>query len=101
MTRHWVPILPEHVWSKVDPKKAASGKYTNNPPYVGSGPFKAMEWKKTSHVNSSPIPTRGGAPSPRSTSSTSRTYTNDDTHAAGPQVAATIDGGVDLIGRPR
>ena len=49
MIRHYVPILPEHVWSKIDPKKAARG-YQNEPPYVGSGPFKAMEWKKNSHV---------------------------------------------------
>lgn len=50
MIRHWVPILPEHIWSKVNPKEAVSGKYTNNPPYVGSGPFVATEWKRGSHV---------------------------------------------------
>jgi len=49
MTRHYVPILPEHIWSKIDPKKAAKG-YANEPPYVGSGPFQCTEWKKTSHI---------------------------------------------------
>jgi len=49
MIRHWLPILPEHIWSKVDPKKAARG-YGNLPPYVGSGPFQCVEWKKDSIV---------------------------------------------------
>jgi peptide/nickel transport system substrate-binding protein len=49
MIRHYVPIVPEHVWSKIDPEKAKKG-YANEPPYVGSGPFQAMEWKKDSHV---------------------------------------------------
>ncbi len=49
MIRHWLPILPEHIWSKVDPKKLARG-YANDPPFVGSGPFKCVEWKKRSFV---------------------------------------------------
>ena len=45
----WVPILPEHIWSKVSGKDAAN-KYPNDPPFVGSGPFQCVEWKKNSHV---------------------------------------------------
>jgi peptide/nickel transport system substrate-binding protein len=45
----WVPILPEHIWSKVSGKDAAN-KYPNDPPFVGSGPFQCVEWKKNSYV---------------------------------------------------
>jgi peptide/nickel transport system substrate-binding protein len=41
----WLPILPEHIWSKVDPGKAERG-YKNAPPIVGSGPFQTVEFKK-------------------------------------------------------
>jgi peptide/nickel transport system substrate-binding protein len=94
MIRHWVPILPEHVWSKVDPKQAASGKYTNNPPYVGSGPFKAEEWKKTSHVKLVANPTWWG-PKPKIQEIYFMAYTNNDTLLQD-IIAGTIDGGVDL-----
>jgi peptide/nickel transport system substrate-binding protein len=49
MLNVWIPILPEHVWSKISGKDAA-GKYENKPPFVGSGPFKCVEWKKNSYV---------------------------------------------------
>jgi peptide/nickel transport system substrate-binding protein len=49
MLRVYVPIVPEHIWSKI-PGKAASVSYPNKPPYVGSGPFKCVEWKKNSYV---------------------------------------------------
>jgi len=45
----WVPILPEHIWSKVSGKDAAN-KYPNSPPFVGSGPFQCVEWKKNSFL---------------------------------------------------
>lgn len=45
----WVPILPEHIWSKIDPKDAGTG-YPNKPPIVGSGPFQIVEWKKGSYL---------------------------------------------------
>ncbi len=41
----WLPILPEHIWSKIDPGKAERG-YKNAPPIVGSGPFQTVEFKK-------------------------------------------------------
>ncbi len=44
-----VPILPEHVWSKIPPKAAASS-YANKPPIVGSGSFQCVEFKKSGFV---------------------------------------------------
>ena len=49
MLNVWIPIVPEHIWSKVSGKDAAT-KYPNDAPYVGSGPFKCVEWKKNSYV---------------------------------------------------
>jgi peptide/nickel transport system substrate-binding protein len=45
----YLPIVPEHVWSKVSGKDA-SVSYPNTPPIVGSGPFVCVEWKKNSFV---------------------------------------------------
>ena len=39
-----VPILPEHIWSKVPPKDAET-KFTNGPPVIGSGPYQVVENK--------------------------------------------------------
>ncbi len=94
MIRSWVPILPEHIWSKVDPKQAASGKYTNNPPYVGSGPFKAVEWKKTQDVHLVANPTWWG-PKPKIDQIYFLAYTNNDTLLQDLR-AGTIDASVDL-----
>ncbi len=44
-----VPILPEHIWGKIDPGDAGS-KFQNLPPIVGSGPFQVVEWKKDGFV---------------------------------------------------
>jgi len=49
MLSHWVPILPEHIWSKVSGKDAAAA-YSNKPPFVGSGPFTCVTWKNNSYV---------------------------------------------------
>ncbi len=91
MIRSWVPILPEHIWSKVDPKQAASGKYTNNPPYVGSGPFQAVEWKKTLDVKLVKNPTWWG-PKPKIDEIYFLAYTNNDTLLQDLR-AGTIDAG--------
>jgi len=45
----WVPILPAHVWSKINPKLAGT-TFPNNPPIVGSGPFRVVEWKRGSYI---------------------------------------------------
>ncbi|HJW74402.1 MAG TPA: ABC transporter substrate-binding protein, partial [Thermoleophilia bacterium] len=37
----WIPVLPEHIWSKVTPK-AAENSFDNNPPIVGTGPFQTV-----------------------------------------------------------
>ncbi|MBE3075703.1 MAG: ABC transporter substrate-binding protein, partial [Actinobacteria bacterium] len=94
MIRSWVPILPEHIWSKVDPKDATSGKYTSKPPYVGSGPFKAVEWKKGSHVHLVANPYWWG-PKPKIDEIYFMAYTNTDTLLQDLK-AGTVDGGVDL-----
>ena len=41
----WVPVVPEHVWSKFKTYDEAT-KYLNRPPIVGSGPFQVVEWQK-------------------------------------------------------
>jgi peptide/nickel transport system substrate-binding protein len=45
----WLPILPEHIWSKVSPKDAERS-FKNSPPVIGSGPFKCVEWKRGEYV---------------------------------------------------
>ncbi len=49
MVQTTIPILPEHIWSKVNPK-AASNSYPNKPPIVGTGPFQIVEWKRGEYV---------------------------------------------------
>lgn len=44
-----LPILPQHIWSRVDPTKAGTS-YLNKPPIVGSGPFQVVEVKKGAYV---------------------------------------------------
>jgi peptide/nickel transport system substrate-binding protein len=39
----YVPILPEHIYGKVDYKKMADEKF--DPPLVGTGPYTMVEWK--------------------------------------------------------
>ena len=43
----YIPILPQHVWSKVDPEKL---DYFKNMPMVCSGPFRVTEVKKSHWV---------------------------------------------------
>ncbi len=49
MLRLWVPIVPQHVWSKIS-GNAAGNSYVNNPPIVGSGPFQVVQVKKGEYV---------------------------------------------------
>ena len=58
-----IPILPEHVWAKVDPDRL--GEYENLP-FVGSGPFRVVSLEKGRSVrleaNPAYPPELGGAP---------------------------------------
>jgi ABC-type transport system substrate-binding protein len=45
----WVPIVPEHIWSKISPG-AAENSFANKPPIIGTGPFQCVEWKHGQYV---------------------------------------------------
>jgi peptide/nickel transport system substrate-binding protein len=45
----WIPIVPEHIWKSIDPKKANS-TFQNDPPIIGSGPYQVVEFKKSDSV---------------------------------------------------
>ncbi len=44
LLQSYIPILPKHIWSKLDPK-VASGTFQNPAPIVGSGPYQVVEYK--------------------------------------------------------
>jgi peptide/nickel transport system substrate-binding protein len=44
-----MPVLPEHIWGKLDPKEVTTS-YPNDPPIVGSGPFQVVEWKHAKYL---------------------------------------------------
>ena len=44
LLQSYVPILPAHIWSKLDPKVAAT-TFQNPVPIVGTGPYQAVEYK--------------------------------------------------------
>lgn len=44
MPQIWVPILPKHIWEKIDPAEASS-TFANDQP-VGTGAFQVVEYKK-------------------------------------------------------
>ena len=49
MLRMWIPIVPEHIWSKISGKQAENS-FQNNPPIVGSGPFQVVDVKRGEYV---------------------------------------------------
>jgi peptide/nickel transport system substrate-binding protein len=75
----WVPILPQHVWSRIDPKNAGTG-FANDPPIVGSGPFRVVEWKKGSFIRLEANPSYW-AGKPKVDEVIFETYQNADTMA--------------------
>ena len=83
MLRMVVPILPEHIWSKVS-GKAATTTYQNTPPIVGYGPFQIVEWKKGKFVRLVANPNYWGG-KPKIDEVIFELYTNPDTMAPGPQ----------------
>ena len=44
-----IPILPEHLWSKLTAAQITN-TYPNDPPMVGTGPFQVVEWKRGEYV---------------------------------------------------
>ncbi|HSL94376.1 MAG TPA: ABC transporter substrate-binding protein [Thermoleophilia bacterium] len=93
MIRHWVPILPEHVWGDMSPKEAGKN-FQNPPPIVGSGPFKCMEWKKNDYIKMVKNPTWWGA-EPKIDEIYFMYFTNADTMVQDLK-SGNIDGCVDL-----
>ena len=80
MLQMWVPIVPEHIWSKVSPKDAAN-KFQNSPPCIGTGPFQVVESKPGVFVRmKANADYWGGAPKVDELVFT--IYTNNDTLAS-------------------
>ncbi len=44
-----IPILPEHIWSKLSAAQITN-TYPNDPPMIGTGPFQVVEWKRGEYV---------------------------------------------------
>ncbi len=44
-----VPIVPQHIWGKVD-GKAAGASYVNKPPIIGTGPFQVVDYQPSKFV---------------------------------------------------
>ena len=84
-----VSILPEHIWSKIPPNKAANS-FANDPPVVGSGPFQIVEISKGSfeRLVANKQYWRGA---PKIDELILETYTNEDTMVQDLK-AGTIDG---------
>ncbi len=93
MLRMVVPILPEHIWSKVS-GKAATTSYQNKPPIVGDGPFQVVEWQKGKFVRLEANPTYWGG-KPKVDEVIFQLYTNPDTMAQDLKLG-TLDGAVDI-----
>jgi peptide/nickel transport system substrate-binding protein len=86
--RTWIPILPEHVWSKVKPSLAGAS-YSSKPPIVGTGPFQTVEVKKGDYVKMVANPTFWGE-KPTIDEILFITYQNPDTMTQD-LLAGTID----------
>ena len=93
MLRMVVPILPEHVWSKVS-GKAATSTDQNKPPIVGNGPFQIVEWQKGKCVRLEANPDYWGG-APKVDEVIFQLYTNPDTMAQDLRLG-TIDGALDV-----
>ena len=79
MLQMWVPILPEHIWSKISYKDAGN-TFENLPPVVGSGPFQVVKWVRHQYlVMDANKHYWGGAP--KIDEVVFRSYTNADTMA--------------------
>jgi peptide/nickel transport system substrate-binding protein len=88
-----VPILPEHIWSKVS-GKAATTTYQNKPPIVGDGPFQIVEWQKGKFVRLEANPDYWGG-APKVDEVIFQLYTNPDTMSQDLKLG-TIDGAINV-----
>ena len=93
MLRMVVPILPEHIWSKVS-GKAATSTYQNKPPIIGNGPFQIVEWQKGKFVRLEANPGYWGG-APKVDEVIFQLYTNADTMVQDLKLG-TIDGALDV-----
>jgi peptide/nickel transport system substrate-binding protein len=93
MLRMVVPILPEHIWSKIS-GKAATSSYQNSPPIIGNGPFQVVEWKKGKYARLVANPGYWGG-APKVDEVIFQLYTNADTMASDLKLG-TIDGALDV-----
>ena len=86
-----VPIVPEHIWSKVS-GKAAQSTFPNGPPSIGSGPYQVMQSKSGDFTRLVPNPHywRG---KPHLDELLFVTYTNADTMVQDLK-AGVIDGAI-------
>ena len=80
MEHIFLPILPKHIWEKVDPKVAQTN-YNSKPPIVGSGPFITTVFKKGSYIQMDRNPYYWG-PKPAVDQILFLTYTNADSMTA-------------------
>jgi peptide/nickel transport system substrate-binding protein len=89
-----VPVLPQHIWSKVSPKLAGTS-YPNNPPIVGSGAFQCVQYKKSSYVimEANKSYWRGA---PKVDELIFQCYTNEDTMAQDLK-AGSLDGATTML----
>ena len=75
-----VPIVPEHIWSKMTPAEAAR-KFQNEPPVIGSGPFQIVEFERDKYVRLKTNPSFWGGRA-KIDEIIFQMYTNNDTLAA-------------------
>ena len=93
MLRMVVPILPQHIWSKISGKAAAS-TFQNKPPIVGTGPFQVVGWQTGKYVHLKANPNYWGG-APHISDLYILTYTNADTMASDLKLG-NIDAAVDV-----
>jgi peptide/nickel transport system substrate-binding protein len=44
-----IPIVPEHIWSKLTAAQITN-TFANDPPMIGTGPYQVVEWKRGEYV---------------------------------------------------
>ncbi len=88
-----VPIIPEHIWSKV-PGKDAGSSFQNPAPIVGTGPYQVVEFQKGRYVHLQANPNYWGT-KPQVKDLYLMTYTNADSMVSDLKLG-TIDAAVNV-----